>query len=151
VAKVDSDVVHLFFRVLPALAPGVLVHFHDIPWRFEYPRTWLEQGKAWNEAYLLRAFLMYNPAFEVHWYAAFLADRHLAALTRALPTAVRPPSAPTMLSHSSIWLRKVAGAAARQDPDGARSGGLRSGAHSVMNVNTVNGTSGTSSDGLITQ
>ncbi|WP_369132371.1 class I SAM-dependent methyltransferase [Modestobacter sp. I12A-02662] len=107
VAKVDSDVLHLFFRVLPALAPGVLVHFHDIPWPFEYPRTWLEQGKAWNEAYLLRAFLMYNPAFEIHWYAAFLADRHLAALTRALPTAVRPPSAPTMLSHSSIWLRKV--------------------------------------------
>ncbi len=108
VAKMDSDVLHLLFEVLPVLAPGVLVHFHDIPWPFEYPRAWLEQGKAWNEAYLLRAFLMYNPAFEVHWYGAFLAARHLAALSRVLPTAVRPPSSPTTLSHSSLWLRKVA-------------------------------------------
>jgi|ERR1041384_1342521 hypothetical protein len=43
----------------PALkvAPGVYVHFHDVCFPFEYPEEWMCQGRAWNEAYLLRAFL----------------------------------------------------------------------------------------------
>jgi hypothetical protein len=107
VAKMDSDVLYLLFQVLPTLADGVLVHVHDVPWPFEYPRIWLEQGKAWNEAYLLRAFLMYNSAFEIAFYGPFLAARHPEALARALPAATRSPSNPVTLAHSSIWLRKL--------------------------------------------
>jgi hypothetical protein len=32
---------------------------------FEYPRAWVFEGRAWNEHYLLRAFLQYNDAFEI--------------------------------------------------------------------------------------
>jgi hypothetical protein len=53
------------FDVLPALAPGVLIHFHDVFAAFEYPRDWVFQGRAWSESYLLRAFLQYNTAFEI--------------------------------------------------------------------------------------
>lgn len=106
VAKTDSDVVHLFFRVLPLLASGVFVHVHDIPWPFEYPRNWLEQGRAWNEAYFLRAFLQYNSAFEITYYAPYLAARHRAALAAALPTALKPPSIVTSPGNSSLWMRK---------------------------------------------
>ena len=60
VAKIGSDVNHLVFTVLPALQSGVLVHFHDIFFPFEYPQAWLAEGRAWNEAYLLRAFLQYR-------------------------------------------------------------------------------------------
>lgn len=65
VGKINSDVLHILFHILPLLKTGVMVHFHDIVWPFEYPRNWLEEGRAWNEAYFLRAFLQYNPAFEI--------------------------------------------------------------------------------------
>src|SRR5262245_14012922 len=40
VAKVGSDVLTVFFGILPELRPGVLVHFHDILWPFQYPKSW---------------------------------------------------------------------------------------------------------------
>jgi predicted O-methyltransferase YrrM len=43
VAKAGSDLVHILFQILPRLKPGVLVHFHDIFWPFEYPEAWLER------------------------------------------------------------------------------------------------------------
>ena len=41
-----SDVNLLFFQVLPRLRPGVVVHFHDIFFPFEYP----EPGESWRLA-----------------------------------------------------------------------------------------------------
>ena len=63
VSKIDSDVNRIFFEVLPRLSSGVHVHFHDIFFPFEYPKEWLLEGRAWNEAYILKAFLQYNQAF----------------------------------------------------------------------------------------
>jgi hypothetical protein len=60
VAKVGSDVNRIVFEVLPALRPGVLVHIHDIFWPLDYPAEWYAGGRAWNEAYLVRAFLQFN-------------------------------------------------------------------------------------------
>ncbi|MEQ8660624.1 MAG: class I SAM-dependent methyltransferase, partial [Gammaproteobacteria bacterium] len=91
VGKFGSDVLHLLYHVLPRLAPGVLVHFHDVPWPFEYPRHWLEQGRAWNEAYLLRAFLQYNDAFEIVYFNAYMEQCQRAAYAAALPLAVQQP------------------------------------------------------------
>jgi|CZKI01.1.fsa_nt_gi hypothetical protein len=77
VSKVGSDVNHLFFKVLPALRPGVWVHIHDISVDLEYPRDWLEEGRAWNEMYILRAFLMYNRTFKIMFSSALMYnDRH---------------------------------------------------------------------------
>ncbi len=50
--------------VVPRLPRGVYVHVHDIPPDFEYPRAWVDAGRAWHESYLLRAFFMFNPAFQ---------------------------------------------------------------------------------------
>ena len=71
VTKIGSDVNHIFFDILPSLKPGVIIHFHDIYWPFEYPLSWIEQGRAWNEAYLLRAFLQYNDNFEIIHFGQF--------------------------------------------------------------------------------
>ena len=57
VAKAGSDVVHLVTSVLPRLRKGVIVHFHDVFWPFVYPEEWILGGRAWNEDYLLKAFL----------------------------------------------------------------------------------------------
>lgn len=65
VLKTGSDVNHLLFQVLPRLVSGVWVHVHDVPYPFEYPREWVAEGRAWNEAYAWRAFLQYNAAFEI--------------------------------------------------------------------------------------
>jgi predicted O-methyltransferase YrrM len=70
--KAGGDVNWLFFEVLPTLAPGVVVHVHDVLPGFEYPWEWLEQGRAWSEAYLLRAFLQYNDTFEVLLWPSLL-------------------------------------------------------------------------------
>ena len=65
VLKTGSDVNHLMFHVLPRLESGVWVHVHDVPYPFEYPREWVAEGRAWNEAYAWRAFLQYNAAFDL--------------------------------------------------------------------------------------
>jgi predicted O-methyltransferase YrrM len=65
VSKVGSDLNHIIFKILPILPKGVLIHFHDITYPFEYPYDWIKKGIYWNELYLLRAFLMYNTSFEI--------------------------------------------------------------------------------------
>ena len=107
VAKIDSDVLHILFRVLPRLAPGVVVHFHDIFWPFEYPRSWTEAGRAWNEAYLLRAFLQFNDDYEILLFNSFLEHLHHDQLAAVMPLAVKSPSKPLTLGNSSLWLRRT--------------------------------------------
>lgn len=77
VARAGSDVVWFFFEVLPRLAPGVLIHVHDVFWPSDYPDEWIfERGQTWNEQYILQAFLMYNREFTPLVCNAPLFDRH---------------------------------------------------------------------------
>jgi hypothetical protein len=67
VMKAGSDVGYLLFRVLPNLAKGVLVHFHDTfyaEYGLGYQDSWLAEHRDWNEAYLLQALLMNSASFE---------------------------------------------------------------------------------------
>ena len=107
VGKTGSDVLHILFRLLPLLKKGVIVQFHDILWPFEYPQSWIEEGRAWNEAYFLRAFLQYNPAFEVLYFNSFMAIHHPETLRSSLPLVLARPSRPETVGNSSLWLRKV--------------------------------------------
>jgi len=107
VAKIDSDVVHILFNILPRLKKGVIVHFHDILWPFEYPQQWLEEGRAWNEAYFLRAFLQDNEKFEILYFNAFMVSHHADLLRETLPDTLKSPSSPVTVGNSSLWLRKV--------------------------------------------
>jgi hypothetical protein len=100
VAKVGSDVNHLVHEVLPRLQPGVVVHVHDVPYPFEYPIEWVMEGRVWNEAYLLRAFLSFNTAYQIELFLSYLAIHHREALAVALPLALRSPG-------SSLWLKRT--------------------------------------------
>jgi hypothetical protein len=100
VAKAGSDVNHLFCEVLPRLPVGVWVHLHDIFHPFEYPDAWVREGRAWHEAYLLRAFLTHNTAFVIRWFQDLLWTRHRHALER-LPWVATNPGA-------NLWLERVA-------------------------------------------
>lgn len=88
VAKTGSDVLYLFFEVLPRLRPGVLVHVHDIFLPLEYPREWvIDQNRSWNEQYLLRALLMFSSRFRVRFGCAYAAHAHGPAVVKALARA----------------------------------------------------------------
>jgi hypothetical protein len=100
VVRAASDVNHLFFEVLPRLADGVYVHVHDVFFPFEYPMPWLREGRQWDELYLLRAFLMYNRAFEVVFMNTFLEHHHPQRIQRDFPLCMQSRG-------GSIWLRKV--------------------------------------------
>lgn len=99
VAKIGSDVCFLFFEVLPQLQSGVIVHIHDIAWPFEYPSPWLRQGRAWNEAYFLRAFLQHNAAFEILLFNSWAAKYSQVWKQNAIE-----PMKATL--GGSIWIRK---------------------------------------------
>ena len=64
--KIAGDVNHIVLHVLPQLAPGVVVHIHDIFLPYEYPRYFFaDYGLYWAEQYLLQAFLAFNSEFDV--------------------------------------------------------------------------------------
>jgi hypothetical protein len=98
--KIGSDVNHIILRILPLLAPGVIVHFHDICLPYEYPRYLLEDyALYWAEQYLLQAFLSMNPSFEVLYATdALCRDRRPEIEQTGLAAAGE--------SGSSFWIRR---------------------------------------------
>ena len=99
VSKVGSDVNYIVFEVLPALAPGVCVHIHDVFYPFAYPMEWTYEGRSWNEDYLLRAFLQFNREFEIVLFSDFLHRFHGQRLAEHMPLCLRNKG-------GSIWLRR---------------------------------------------
>lgn len=99
VLKIGSDVGYIIFHILPRLKRGVLVHFHDIPWPFEYPKEWLVRGMIWNEAYFLRSFLQYNIAFQILYFNAYMHRFHRDTLGQKMPLCLKNPG-------GGLWLRK---------------------------------------------
>lgn len=85
VSRVGSDVNKIFFEILPRLQAGVMIHVHDIFYPFEYPKDWIYMGRFWNEAYLVRAFLMYNASFRITLSNSFLHKFHFEQVSSLMP------------------------------------------------------------------
>ncbi len=100
VMKIGSDLTQIMFEVLPRLKSGVIIHFHDIYWKFEYPKEWIFEGRAWNEAYVLRTFLQYNPAFRLLYFNGFMGQFHAEKLQQTMPLFLEN-------SGGSLWIQKV--------------------------------------------
>jgi predicted O-methyltransferase YrrM len=98
VLKTGSDVHYELFHILPVVRPGVLVHFHDCRYPFEYPAEFIfKRNYSWNEAYAVRAFLMYNSRFRVIFYNSLFAKECRDLVAATCPDFLRNPG-------SSIWL-----------------------------------------------
>ena len=95
VAKTGSDVIHELLVVVPRLAPGVIVHVHDIFLPEDYPQGWVRNGFNWNEQYVLQAYLVGNRDAHVLLANHWLALRH--------PEAVQDAFALPALHGSSFW------------------------------------------------
>jgi predicted O-methyltransferase YrrM len=99
VVKTGSDVNYIFFEILPKLKSGVLIHFHDIFYPFEYPRDWVFAGRNWNEDYFLKAFLMYNSDFEIKLFSHYL-HKHRKHIFDNMPLCFRN-------TGGNLWLMKA--------------------------------------------
>lgn len=100
VSKLNSDVNYFLFEIFPRLKKGVYIHIHDIFYPFEYPKAWLEEGRAWNEQYILRAFLELNDHFEIRFFNTYLFWKHPDWFRQHMPKCLENPG-------GSIWLEKV--------------------------------------------
>ena len=102
VGKTGSDLLYLFFEILPVLEQGVYIHFHDLFNNFEYMPWHFKtyKGFAWNEAYFLRAFLMYNPKFQVELYSQYLEIKFRNKVQSLVPSY-------PFGTGAQLWIRKI--------------------------------------------
>ena len=95
-----TDVDMILNRILPALAPGVLVHIHDVALPDPYPDDWAWRG--YTEQLGLPGWILggaYAPVFASH-YALTRMDAARRPAVAALPL---PPGA----RETSLWLRRA--------------------------------------------
>lgn len=99
VSKTGSDVNHILFEVLPRLHSGVIIHFHDVFWPFEYPLRWaVHELRSWNEIYTLRALLTDNNRLTIIFFNDFLSSRFPGICSSLCPSFMRNPG-------GGLWLR----------------------------------------------
>jgi hypothetical protein len=100
VVKTGSDVTYELFEILPRLRSGVVVHFHDVFYPFEYPRLWaVDLNYSWNEIYTLRAFLTGNRDWEILFFNDYFARTERARVQRDAPEVLSNPG-------GGLWLRR---------------------------------------------
>jgi hypothetical protein len=86
VVRPQGDVLFEYLELLPALAPGVIVHVHDVFSPRDYPESWLvDMVRLWNEQYLLEAFLTHNSEWTVLAALNHLQHHHHERLRRVAP------------------------------------------------------------------
>jgi Methyltransferase domain len=96
-----GDVLREFQEIIPRVAPGVVVHVHDIFSPRDYPENWLRaERRLWNEQYLLEAFLAFNNRFEIVCANNWLWRHHYEALAKACPMTITPKAGP-----SAFWFQ----------------------------------------------
>jgi hypothetical protein len=100
VSRTDSDVNFLLFEVLPRLASGVWIHFHDVFFPFEYPPHWVYEGRAWQEQYLVRVLLQTPSAYRIRYFHDMMVVRHRSFFEAHMPLCLRNRGA-------SLWIEKV--------------------------------------------
>lgn len=103
--KTGGDVPWIFHEILPRLAPGVVVHIHDVFLPREYPELWVSEGWGWSEQYLVHSFLLFNDAFDVVFGARWMIEHHQDLLHAAFPGY----AGYELEGASGLWLRRRGG------------------------------------------
>lgn len=86
VIRPQGDVLTEILQILPRLAPGVVVHVHDIFSPRDYSSSAIiDEVSFWNEQYLLEAFLTHNRDWKVIGALNYLQHHHHALLKKCAP------------------------------------------------------------------
>ncbi|WP_167590348.1 class I SAM-dependent methyltransferase [Oceanidesulfovibrio indonesiensis] len=105
VVRPAGDVLAGYLAVIPRLAPGVLVHAHDIFTPREYPAAWLvDQRRLWTEQYLLEALLSGGDSLRVLAAVNHLRHAHTAALAAACPVLGHYIAKGWAVEPGSFWM-----------------------------------------------
>lgn len=105
IIRAGGDVLHEVQQLIPSVAPGVIVHFHDIFTPREYPmRVWTDGYLFFGEQYLLESFLTMNPQYRVLAAVNQLAHDHTDALAAACPIFSRERA---WREPGSFWFTRV--------------------------------------------
>jgi hypothetical protein len=100
VVRTAGDVNFVILEILPRLAKGVIIHFHDIFLPFEYPKEWIiEQQCFWTEQYILQAYLAENNHAEILLTNHYISKKHPEEVRQTFPNALR-------IDGGSFWIRK---------------------------------------------
>jgi predicted O-methyltransferase YrrM len=84
--KVGSEVVRIILEVMPRLVPGVMVHFHDIYFPYDYsPGILGPEVFLWRESTLLMAFLAMNPGYRILTSMSMLHHAQPDSIRQAFP------------------------------------------------------------------
>jgi len=110
---VGSEVPRIMHEVLPRLAPGVWVHFHDIYFPFDYGPPFMTDLFFGRESTMLHAFLTMNSGFEIAVSQSMLHHGNPAAIKAAIPVYEPQPMTDGLSAGpgnfpSAIYLRRTA-------------------------------------------
>ncbi|HKK31513.1 MAG TPA: class I SAM-dependent methyltransferase [Alphaproteobacteria bacterium] len=94
-----TDVDMILNRILPSLAPGVLVHVHDVFLPDAYPEDWSWRG--YTEQLGLGGYLT-NPDWKIVWASHYAVTR-IGAAERP---GIKELSMPAGARESSLWLAR---------------------------------------------
>ncbi len=96
-----GDVNYLVLEILPRLRPGVVVHFHDICFPYDYQRDLLHTCLFSSETSLLRAFLISNDRVKILFSLSLLHYDRAAVLKTLFPGYDPQPSTDGLRSDAS--------------------------------------------------
>ena len=100
----NSDVTTFFMEILPRVAPGVLVHIHDIYLPEDYPAG--NVAMCWNEQYLLATALLFGDARFRIIFPSWYVSRH-PELCEEKDEILRTNQLSSLSIHgSSFWFTK---------------------------------------------
>jgi hypothetical protein len=105
VLRTGGDVQMEYLEILPRLAPGVLVHIHDVSLPKPYPRVYFQQHLYWNEQYLLQAFLAFNSRFEVLWPGNYMMQKYPDRVCAVFPEFQVMRQHYPQSEPSAFWMR----------------------------------------------
>ncbi len=102
----NSDVAVVFLEILPRLAPGVLVHFHDIWLPCDYPARWA--NRYYTEQYMLAALLLFGNQYDIVMPNRFITeDDELSGVLAPLWASPELAGAPRQ--GGSFWIKRRQG------------------------------------------
>lgn len=95
--RMSNDVAHLFCRIIPTLASGVVIHVHDVFLPYEYPKRFFYDCPSWAEQYVLHTLLQ-GGGYDILWPGYYLQQARPDAVA-ALPFLAGGRA-------QSFWMRK---------------------------------------------
>lgn len=104
-----NDTLTFFFRLLPDLAPGVIIHIHDVYLPSDYEDNVAPQ--LWSEQYILAAMLLSGfEGYEVVYpaYHSYKTDPAIqTALQKTIPVQQELNLRPDPAAGYSFWMKKI--------------------------------------------